>query len=481
MATKENQLTALDKNTVKIVSIPNMESLILGVTIATKINSSKKENREAIKRILIISPNGFTGKSNTRLEHFREELSEVEGISTIDKYYVMSETLVEANQNKEYKPTENWDKLTKLSYRFDTIIITDIEPFIQPSKETTYYDASERLSKVLTLFNMYASKKEKSIVILSNKETAFNKMKHLTAGKDVYEVSTKQASIIVSNEKHIGGDLLQKEEFNLDTKSIANIKKDRTVKIDDILYQTKRTTLDMIQKGNIRSMPRYPTGYIGLDKVLYGGLETGQVVSLISDEEDMATHFVMQMALQSPIYFKPLVINLTMNPRRLKELLNVKATQGGLLNSDKVQILTIDKLVEDGDVGELIEAINYYLKEEDTRVFMIDNDSLLGDKSVNTVSEYTELDNIYKKLQILANKLDILIIMVSIRDIDKSSNGALKMIGTQKAVNNVKTQIVVSSNGNSYVSKQLKPAERLSQNRLAGSKLEAISYKGMEN
>ena len=204
----------------------------------------------------------------------------------------------------------------------------------------------------------------------------------------------------------------------------------------------------------------------------------GQVVSLVSDSEEIVTHFSLQLAIQTPSFFNTLMISLNMGQRKLQEYLGKTEQIFNTLNKyndqSSVHTATIDNLDDDGEIEEILETINYYHENEDCRVIVISNDSLLSNSTKTFSDTRKELDSIYKRLKLLAAKLDIVIIVISLKE-SIDGNKLLPLDNSVNAITYVGTQIILGSKG-VYLSKQMKPTMSAEKMLKIGS---SVSSKNM--
>lgn len=438
MVGKENLEKKLTDKNMKFIKAKGTDTLIVSMLLSLILSSKNKSELDNNGRTIIVSPKGFIGKANTKIAVFRDEITEKKTILVADKYTLQAKDLTEFGEDGKMVASKYWAELHRKFEGVSNIIITNLAPFVS----TQIIPKEELIKKyrgTISLFKRYADLNKKNIIIVENEDNPINALGSLLDKNNQFEIAIESNNVYIKDTSDGKDDKVLLRPDSLE--NLLNSNPDLQVK--DVISSVKRVTLGAISGGSIRSLPPCPTGYAKLDDRLDGGLELGQVLSLVSDNEDIPTHFTLQMALQLPPYYKSLIINLSMNPRRLKEILDVKRND----NQGFVQALTVDSLDEDGDIGEIIETIKYYFKEEDTRVFIIDNDSLLSDTSKNFSDERREMDSIYKKLQMVANKLDVLVIVCSQAFDIKDGNSVVKIDNSLKAIDYAKTQIVITRDG----------------------------------
>lgn len=471
MSQDTSKIKGMDRKGLSVFITDNSNDLIAGLTIAMQIVKAKKEGRIPLGKIAILSPNGYNGAKNKNLQIFKEEVMELGLIGILDKYSLMAESMLEETTNKDLVPTAYWEKIVRVTTPFETIIITDIIPFMNISSGYHYYDEELHFEKTINLIKSYANNINKKIIILVDKRKSISNyraiIKSVIDAKFIFDYIVDNNSIKVSNSSYVESTPSEILSHDIKLKTIQKIVSSNDNKLIDIMTVKKRETLDMLTNGIINSMPLFKTGFSEIDRLLKGGLELGQVVSLTSDNEDMLTQFLLQVSMQSPIYFKTMFFNLIMNSRRLKEILKLKAETNTLLNIDRVQVLSIDTLEDNGDIGEIIEAIEHFIIEEDTRIFMINNDTMLGNAKSMLSTDTAELDSVYKKLQVVANKNDVLIIVGTIYDCLEDTKKPIPIEKTNYAINNIKTQIMISSKAGIKITKSLTQTKHIENSLLS--------------
>jgi len=382
-----------------LINTPNINPTIFSLILITNLI---KTTTESSGKILLKDTVGTLSKSNKRIDFLKSDLLECKNqFSSLDKY-----TFMNANFNKEY-----WKKIDKDYPNISTIVITDITP-LTINKNTQYTDIEkeEKYQKVLREMRLYAEQKNKFIIIIESKKKSESNISPYIFKENIYDFFIEDNKMILFDNKENIFPLSVNALTNNDTKQPIDIKK----KISTI----KRINFDNVAKSTLRTLPLCKSGFHALDKKLNGGFELGQVVSIVSSDNDILTQFSLQMSTQLPNFYNPLYICLTMNLRRLKDMLSHKNTiqkNNGFLNNnqDNIHLLTNDKLDKDGDIEEILEAIEYYHQNEDTRIVFIDSDDMLYIEEGSFSDSRREVDVVYKKLQILANKLDILIMIHS--------------------------------------------------------------------
>lgn len=444
----------LAEKNVKLIKAKGVDTLLLSMILGVDLQTKNRNELDNKGRVLILSTMGFIGNTNTKLAPFRAEITKNKNILIADKYTLKAEEITQRGADGKVTSSPFWKKISVKAESMSTIIITNFSPLVN-TKPLPKDELDAKYRSSIKLLIMYADLYKKNIIIIEDEDYSIEVLSKEIEPKNIFEVNLENNNLFIKESAN-GDKILIKSN------ALENITKgeDRP-SIQDIIYTKKRVTLDAISSGSIRSLPSCPTGFYELDQVLGGGLELGQLVSFISENEEFSTHFTLQMALQLPAYYKSLIINLSMNPRRFKEMLDHKNKN----NQDKVQALTVDRLQNDGEIKEIIEAIRYYFENEDTRVFIIDNDSLISDTSKNFSDPQRETDSIYKKLQMVANKLDVLVIILSQSLKEIGSDSVVKIDNSIKAVEYAKTQIAITSDIKLFVTKQLSSVKNTMKRR----------------
>jgi len=463
MSTKPEPIFQRLKNkNLKIIEAKNTDTLLVSILLSLELEKRNNNELDNGGRILILSPNGFAGKTNTTITKFANEIIERKKIVLADKYSVKAEAITEM-RNGIAGATDYWKKIKSMSDSVSTIIIAGILPFVT-TDELEKNELDQKYKHTISLLMQYAKHNSKNILIVEGDDYSISTLKKHTLQENVYTLDTDLDNKVWIKET----DNNKNEKLQLTSTTMDKIFSENTqANIQQLLYPKRRVTLANISNGSLRSLPLCSTGFYEIDRELNGGFELGQVVSIISNSEDIITHLTLQMAVQFPIYYKSLIFNLSMNPRRFKEVLSTKISlrEGNYSknNSERVQAITIDRLENDGDITEIIETIELFFREDDTRVFIIDNDSLLSNSARGNLSPTQETDSIYKKLQVIANKLDLLIIVLTTSS-EELTNMVAKIPNSERAIDYAKTQIVITLNNKIYISKKLSQAKTMLEN-----------------
>ena len=432
--------TPRPKHRLYLVNAPEINPTILSLIVA--INLIKKSGSSG-EKILLKNTVGTFGKNNKRISFLKNDIATFKSqFLTLDKYS-FSDILFD----KDY-----WLKIEKDYPDINTIIISDITTFaLDANIKYTETEKTNKYQLCLREMRLFAENKNKYIVIIETKMKNEEYINPFIFKQNVY-------NFIIENNKMSLLDYTD-NSFQLTISEEKNSSDDEAIDIRKLISNIKRINFDNVAKSSLRTLPLCKTGFSALDIKLGGGFELGQVVSIVSSDNDILTQFSLQMATQLPDYYNPLYICLTMNLRRLKNMLSHKNkiqedNQYYNSNQENIHLLTNDKLENDGDVLEIIEAIEYYYENEDSRIIFIDSDDMLQIINSTFNDSRREVDEIYKRLQVLANKLDILIIIhsESTQEIldkvrDKEVQNIIPIDNSIKAIKYAKTQVHIEDNG----------------------------------
>lgn len=447
-----------------------IDTLALSLLTGLNISENNKKTSTIDNKIVILAPTGYIGKSNKKLVPLLEQVKGAKNIFALDKYTLKAEEFTRRDEARGITTSSDYlDRLLSNIGSAGTIIIASISPFVY-SIDTQKNEIKEKFDSVYRILKEYAEDRKKNLIIIEENTLALDNLTALFDRKSTLE-TVLGSTVSVKNNKD---SILEITPVSLVEKLALNPQQKNNETVSRLLVNTRKVTLDAIGKGTLRSLPLCSTGFKALDAYLEGGFEMGQVVSVVSENPDYALHFTLQMALQMPTYYRAMFISLAMNPRRFKEILDLKARQyeAGNLNStqDKIQALTIDRLTDDGDIEEILDVMRSCASEEDVRVFFIDNDSLLSDNHKIFTDPARETDSVYKKLQIVANKHDILVVLISCsQDILSQINkaGSVNIDNSVKAIDFVKTQIVIANEGKVKVTKKMNSPQKTYHNALS--------------
>jgi len=453
---KSALMKILKEPSLKTVEARGLDTLMASILLSIKMHSIEKTASQKNSRILILSTEGFIGSGNNKLEQIMDDLQSRMEIMIADKYTLKAKRITETREDT-IVPSEYWRKLSKTLERVDVIIVDKSTTFM--IDETTQNISADFMFSVGTqLLETYAKRRGKSIIIVEEEDTPIERLEGKILQENKLKMYLEDDDLFLRSETVEG-----KPKLKIDPKSLSDATRDDKSKIEKIIRKKNRLTLKGIEGANIRSLPVCKTGFEKLDEILHGGLELGQVVSMTSQNTELLTQMALQMVLQMPQYYTPMIINLTMNSRRLKDILETKAKivqdERAKDPNEKVRVLPLETLEKNGDIDEIIEAMEYFYKDEDVRIFILDNDNLIQDNSRNYQDHKAEKDAVYRKLQILSSKLDILIIVLT--QGEEIEKGIVQIDGSNKAIECVKTQIVLSVEKGIIVTKQLLPAKKM--------------------
>lgn len=417
----------------------NINSTILSLIFSINIIRNGSDDS---KKILIMDTCGTHSKNNKRISFLNNDLLPViSQIRSQDKY-----SFSNTDYNQEY-----WENIGKKYPNENTIIITDLSViFLDRAKNYTEEEKKEAFKNKLNKLRLFAEQNNKHIVILESKIEKYPHISSFVFKKNVYSFSCS------ASEMHM-------KDFNGNTFFLRlpiweKTEDKKTLNIQDKISNISRISFDNVAKSKLRTLPVCKTGFESLDIELEGGLELGQVVSLVSSDNDILTQFSLQMATQLSNFYNPLYVCLSMNLRRLKDMLSHKNniqqnSPQQNSNQEEIHLLTNEKFTIDGDLTEVIDAIEYFHNNEDTRVIFIDSDDMLQITDKSFSDSKREVDEIYKRLQFLSNKLDIIIIVQSELTFDmtkklqsKDEKNSIEIDNSIKAVKYTKTQILLEQN-----------------------------------
>jgi len=444
--------TPRPKHGLFLVDIPGINPTIFSLILTLNLIKKSSATEE---KILLKDTVGTLGKSNTRIHFLTEEIETYQNqFLSLDKY-----NFLDKNFDDLY-----WQNIGKKYPDINTIIITDISLFTF-NKEVNYsdFEMREKYKSSLRRMRLFAENYNKYIIILESKKIDKEYIYPFIFKHNIYNFIIENNKMFLRNNSEYIFPLL-----------LNNLEEDSPNYIEDIRKKIsiiKRINFQNVSRSSLRTLPLCRSGFRELDNKLEGGFELGQVVSIVSSDNDILTQFSLQMATQLPNFYNPLYICLTMNLRRLKDMIShknmiQKKNNASESNQENIHLLTNDKLDKDGDITEIIEAIEHYHMNEDTRIIFIDSDDMLQITTSTFNDSRREIDEIYKRLQMLANKLDILIFVQSelteeiISKIEHTKiKNAIQIDNSIKAVKHAKTQIRIESNGMSVI-KELKKVSR---------------------
>ncbi|MCF6244368.1 MAG: hypothetical protein L3J43_04975 [Sulfurovum sp.] len=240
-------------------------SLILAINLLKNASDSSK-------KLIINDTIGTLGKSNKNIDFLKKDLLDFKGqIITYDKY-----TKHDIFLNDLY-----WENLENKSINCDAIIITDLLPMIPKNNNTK---KQEFYKEKLTELRLFAENRQKFILIIESKKEHIESISQYIFKENIYTFYTNKNKIFLLDRN--------KEMFSLSLNFLKNEEVDIAKKIKKI----KKINFDNVSKSTLRTLPLCSTGFSSLDEKLNGGFELGQVVSLVSSDNDILTQFSIQMA-----------------------------------------------------------------------------------------------------------------------------------------------------------------------------------------
>ena len=188
------------------------------------------------------------------------------------------------------------------------------------------------------------------------------------------------------------------------------------------------TLKDLLNEEN-EIIERYMTGLNFIDEPLGGGFEMGQLVAVMGDAEAGKTQLINQILSNVGRGHKCLYFALEFNKRKIKRYFNKKLREKTISQEalNNIYIVTQDTMeTEINNIAELIRLSTYI----GIKFIAIDSSMMLYDNNLIGEAETTE---IFRKLHELANKLDILILLIT--QMSKEDNKAKRasIFGSQKA------------------------------------------------
>jgi len=457
----------------KYIKLNNsIDSTITSILTAIKLTANNNQNQK--KKTIVISARSFISKTNKKIQIInKNKVLKSRAITLLDKYTMRCDrkevqtTNLLSNKNHTNANTVGtintiafntiMKRLEVIINNYDIIIIDGIKEYIDllptdinNAENNTLNPYDENIKLFLQSIQEIEKKNSKNIICIENEER-IHKVASETISKDeMYRLTYQKENsdnvyIHKDNDKNYTS---SQRYININHDIIMQSLKEEKKELPFLIEKENIITLKNVSNANIRQYPKYKTGFNELDILLNGGFELGQVVSLVTDEEHIASMFLTKLISQSQSYFNLMYINLYSSHTDIKDLISFANAKRENDNMDKVEILTMQSLEKDGDISELKEKIEHSITNRDTRVVVIDSDIYLSDEKSQNNS--IEADGIYKQLQIIASKHNALIIIASIKnlsdkELEKDNTKPIVIDNSKKAIHWIKTQIMITS------------------------------------
>jgi len=329
---------------------------------------------------------------------------ELESLKIDDFYHPFHQHLYKAilELNEQDKPIDEEflkEQLQK-SNNFDEIIFLDVLSTTPISNLSVYVEEIREHSKALRI-----------------KELA------LKIAKNIDEDNANVNSVINYLETELEN--LQKSDVSI---------KDEDISLKDMLSQ--KTAPKVV----------YSTGLEFLDKVLDGGFEMGQLVTITGEQESGKTQLVNQILFNIAQGFKCLYFSLEFNKRQLIEYTKhkIKTCNFDIDRFDNIKVIT-DEMTT-GNIDDVIIAIKQKYRKYGTKFVVIDSQMMIYEDDENnkyTTSE-EKITSIFRKLHNLSKKLDICILLIAQSSKEDNKSRKIEIFGSKKAAHIARIMIHIN-------------------------------------
>ena len=193
--------------------------------------------------------------------------------------------------------------------------------------------------------------------------------------------------------------------------------------------QKNKTIFDLLNE-KYQSETIYQTEIDFIDKPLKGGFAMGQLVTITGKQEAGKTQLLNQILCNVANGFKSLYFSLEFNKRQVAKYfqnkLNSKTTTKKALNN--IYIITNDMI--DTEISNIIETIEYFIKELGVKFIAIDSTLAIYNKDYTGEQEVTE---IFRQLQKVTLENDVLLLVISQSSKQDNKENRISIFGSQKA------------------------------------------------
>ncbi len=189
------------------------------------------------------------------------------------------------------------------------------------------------------------------------------------------------------------------------------------------------TLLELI-KQDLKQPPIYSTDVDFIDNVFDGGIQLGQLITITGEQESGKTKLMEQILSNVSQGFKCLYFSLEFNKYQVASYFTMKLQKGYITQDQLNNIIIITTDLIDPSINNIIQAINYNIKNDNITFIGLDSTLNLYHNTLRGEEETTE---IFRQLQAVTIQNNVLLFAIAQNAKQDIKDDRVSIFGSQKA------------------------------------------------